>query len=151
MWTASLTPKVVSTRKVWPPTSNSGRKKPGAGPGPYRGTRIKRVTFLLMDRWAKEEEKGGGVGGEDVYCTQAQVDSSLSGVLLFEQCFFVFQAIHGRRLWHTWCSGGQPAPSQRPSYCLMARTLWMPPNWFTRRRWTECVCVWVCLFVCVCV
>lgn len=29
------------------------------------------------------------------------------------------------------------------SSCLTAKTLWTPPNWFTRRRWTEygvCVC-----------
>lgn len=27
--------------------------------------------------------------------------------------------------------------SQLLSSCIMARTLWMPPNWFTKRRWTE--------------
>lgn len=36
-----------------------------------------------------------------------------------------------------WCSGGLPALSQLLSSCIMARTLWMPPNWFTKRRWTE--------------
>ncbi|KAG7225373.1 hypothetical protein INR49_027362 [Caranx melampygus] len=32
---------------------------------------------------------------------------------------------------------GLRARSLPPSSCLMAKTLWTPPNWFTRRRWTE--------------
>lgn len=50
---------------------------------------------------------------------------------------FVSQATHGQRPWPTWCSGGLPAPSQPPSSCLTAKTLWTPLNWFTRRSWTD--------------
>lgn len=68
---------------------------------------------------------------------------------------FVLQVTRGQRPWPTWCSGGLRAPSLPPSSCLTAKTLWTPPNWFTRRRWTEwgcmCVCVHVWESVCVCV
>lgn len=70
----------------------------------------------------------------------SSIDRPLSEEL-HKWVLFVFQGTHGQRPWLTWCSGGLLVQLQPLSSCSMAKTLWMPPNWFTRRRWTECVCV----------
>lgn len=56
---------------------------------------------------------------------------------------FVFQVTHGQRLWLMWHSGVLLVQSQPQSSYSTVKTLSMLPSWFTKRRWTESVCVFM--------
>uniref|UniRef100_A0A8C8GKD3 SAC domain-containing protein n=1 Tax=Oncorhynchus tshawytscha TaxID=74940 RepID=A0A8C8GKD3_ONCTS len=49
---------------------------------------------------------------------------------------------HGLRPWPMCCSGALLPPSPLLSSSSTAVTLWTPPNWCRKRRWTEPVCMW---------